>query len=276
MKVTINVNANKCKVCSKSVYPVDAQLNLDGTKFHKACARCEDCQSSLTLANFVKIESELGCTLLCKTHYANRMRETGGTIPGDEKFKKGLKSPTPSPLTSPTGSVAPPSFNSPASSAYATVPQPVTAPQAAAIPPPVRSVPVKTAQVTPVSASATTPAAPVAKNFVVTKKTVMPNEVNNTKPANYKSSCKTSNSWIKNSEAEEVAHQESSLLAFDHDVELKSNADESIVYPPNPPNYPPDPPKDEIADSSLSSQPVYIDPEAVMASNNEVSKIFIP
>ena len=28
----------KCKVCNKSIYAMDPQINLDGAKFHKSCA----------------------------------------------------------------------------------------------------------------------------------------------------------------------------------------------------------------------------------------------
>lgn len=34
----------KCKICTKAVYPMDPQINLDGSVFHKPCAKCEDCK----------------------------------------------------------------------------------------------------------------------------------------------------------------------------------------------------------------------------------------
>jgi hypothetical protein len=36
--------AAKCKICTKSVYANDPQINLDGSLFHKPCAKCEDCK----------------------------------------------------------------------------------------------------------------------------------------------------------------------------------------------------------------------------------------
>jgi hypothetical protein len=78
--------SKKCRVCNKSVYPNDPQINLDGTILHKPCAKCEDCQCQITLANFCKNETEGTFVLLCKTHYFKRFHE-GGSYLGGEKFQ---------------------------------------------------------------------------------------------------------------------------------------------------------------------------------------------
>ena len=72
-----------CKHCKKTVYPVDPQINLDGSVFHKSCAKCGDCQCQITLSNFSSNPDKT--LLLCKTHYLKRFKE-GGSYLGDEKF----------------------------------------------------------------------------------------------------------------------------------------------------------------------------------------------
>ena len=73
----------KCGLCSKSVYPNDAPLNLHSQLYHKGCAKCEDCKCQITLANFTKS----GDLLLCKTHYFERFN-VSGSYAGADKFKK--------------------------------------------------------------------------------------------------------------------------------------------------------------------------------------------
>ncbi len=77
----------KCHACNKTVYRMDPQINLDGVVFHKPCAKCEECQCQITLANFTKdYAKEKKITLLCKTHYASkRNREGGSTYMGVER-----------------------------------------------------------------------------------------------------------------------------------------------------------------------------------------------
>ena len=76
-----------CKVCTKSVYPMDPQVNLDGILLHKACAKCQDCNCQISLSNFTKNETKDNFTLLCKIHYFKRFRENGN-YPGAEQFQK--------------------------------------------------------------------------------------------------------------------------------------------------------------------------------------------
>ena len=74
----------KCKLCDKSVYPMDPQINLDGNIFHKPCAKCADCKCQITLSNFVfDVNSSL---LLCKTHHLKRFHESGSYL-GSEKYQ---------------------------------------------------------------------------------------------------------------------------------------------------------------------------------------------
>lgn len=78
-------STTSCKICAKSLYPNDPQLNVDGTLFHKTCAKCQDCDCQITLSNFAAINAE-EYVLLCKTHYNKRFSESGGSYPGGEKF----------------------------------------------------------------------------------------------------------------------------------------------------------------------------------------------
>jgi hypothetical protein len=75
--------AGKCAACTKTVYPNDSQISLDGSVYHKPCAKCADCNCQITLANFTKS----GTTLLCKTHYFKRFHEEGAYVGGD-KFSR--------------------------------------------------------------------------------------------------------------------------------------------------------------------------------------------
>lgn len=70
----------KCKACSGSVYPNDSQISLDGTVYHKSCAKCADCNCQISLSNFTKS----GDTLLCKIHYFKRFHEEGSYLGGDK------------------------------------------------------------------------------------------------------------------------------------------------------------------------------------------------
>ena len=63
------------QVCDKAVYRMDPYINLDGTIFHKPCAKCEDCNCQITISNFVKNEAVDHTVLLCKTHYLKRFKE---------------------------------------------------------------------------------------------------------------------------------------------------------------------------------------------------------
>jgi hypothetical protein len=76
----------KCKICTKAVYPMDPQINLDGVKLHKPCAKCQDCGCQITTSNFTKNETQDETVLLCKIHYFKRFHE-GGSYLGGEKFR---------------------------------------------------------------------------------------------------------------------------------------------------------------------------------------------
>eukprot|EP01038_Epipyxis_sp_PR26KG_P006422 gene6422-8839_t len=78
-------SAKKCKICVKTVYPMDPQINLDGSIFHKPCAKCADCNCQITISNFCKNESGEDTLLLCNVHYFKRFHE-GGAYLGGEKF----------------------------------------------------------------------------------------------------------------------------------------------------------------------------------------------
>jgi hypothetical protein len=38
----------KCGICSSTVYPVDPQINLNGSIYHKVCAKCVDCRCQVS------------------------------------------------------------------------------------------------------------------------------------------------------------------------------------------------------------------------------------
>mmetsp|Transcript_8752 Transcript_8752/g.13071 ORF Transcript_8752/g.13071 Transcript_8752/m.13071 type:complete len:154 (+) Transcript_8752:100-561(+) len=78
----------KCKMCDKSVFPMDPQINLDGDIIHNTCAKCEDCKGQITLSNFVKNSSPQSTLLLCKTHYMKRFHEQGQYLGGEKYGKK--------------------------------------------------------------------------------------------------------------------------------------------------------------------------------------------
>lgn len=78
--------STKCRVCTKALYPMDPQINIDGTKFHRSCAKCADCSCQITISNFTKSEVDGALTLLCKVHYFKRFKE-GGSYVGGEKFQ---------------------------------------------------------------------------------------------------------------------------------------------------------------------------------------------
>jgi len=75
--------SNRCAPCGKPVYFNDAQITLDGSKYHKECAKCQDCRCQITLRNFTKCDD----VLLCKTHYFKRFHEENSYMGGD-KFTK--------------------------------------------------------------------------------------------------------------------------------------------------------------------------------------------
>jgi len=94
----------------KSVYPMDPQINLDGTKLHKACAKCGDCGCQITISNFTKNESEDQTVLLCKIHYFKRFHEGGSYLGGDKfrvKSTRDLKLPGTLPSAAREGSPSP-------------------------------------------------------------------------------------------------------------------------------------------------------------------------
>ena len=54
---------------------MDPQIDLDGSKFHRHCAKCKDCNCQINLLNFNKSETPDLTFLLCKTHYFQRFNE---------------------------------------------------------------------------------------------------------------------------------------------------------------------------------------------------------
>jgi hypothetical protein len=80
--------SKKCVKCDKAVYPGDPQINLDGNLLHKKCAKCADCNGTITVGNFnMSKDSEGKVFLLCLTHYKARFAKTG-IYQGADKFQK--------------------------------------------------------------------------------------------------------------------------------------------------------------------------------------------
>jgi hypothetical protein len=135
--------AQKCRVCTKAVYPMDPQLNLDGKLFHKPCAKCADCQCQITVSNFAKGESGDQITLLCKTHYFKRFHEGGAYLGGDkyakqaprDKLSEGVAAAAASPLRS-SGESAGSANDFPGKSPAPVSPAPAPAPASAPAPEP--------------------------------------------------------------------------------------------------------------------------------------------
>ncbi|EQC38435.1 hypothetical protein SDRG_04144 [Saprolegnia diclina VS20] len=74
----------KCTACEKAVYFNDTQVKpKDGLVYHKACFKCHECASQLTIASY----TYFGEKLLCKTHYMMAFQTTN-SYGGDERFKK--------------------------------------------------------------------------------------------------------------------------------------------------------------------------------------------
>ncbi|KDO36535.1 hypothetical protein CISIN_1g034188mg [Citrus sinensis] len=71
----------KCKVCEKTVYPVE-QLSADGIVYHKSCFKCSHCKGTLKLSNYSSMEG----VLYCKPHFEQLFKESGN-------FNKNFQSP---------------------------------------------------------------------------------------------------------------------------------------------------------------------------------------
>ncbi|GJP52392.1 hypothetical protein CLOM_g11513 [Closterium sp. NIES-68] len=55
---------DKCKVCSKTVYPLE-KISVEGVTYHKQCFRCVHSNCSLTTSNYAALNG----SLYCKHHY---------------------------------------------------------------------------------------------------------------------------------------------------------------------------------------------------------------
>lgn len=121
---------------------MDPQINLDGSIFHKSCAKCQDCNCQITLSNFSLGKMVTGgVVMLCKTHYFKRFHE-GGSYLGEDKYqhKKGNYNPNFDGAVKPTVSSSVPAKDSPQAarppSVKITQPAPAVEPVASpAVPP---------------------------------------------------------------------------------------------------------------------------------------------
>eukprot|EP00005_Dracoamoeba_jomungandri_P001719 CAMPEP_0174253362 /NCGR_PEP_ID=MMETSP0439-20130205/2738_1 /TAXON_ID=0 /ORGANISM="Stereomyxa ramosa, Strain Chinc5" /LENGTH=370 /DNA_ID=CAMNT_0015334349 /DNA_START=24 /DNA_END=1136 /DNA_ORIENTATION=- len=71
------VQADKCKVCNQRVY-LNEKLSADGAIFHKACFRCNECNSVLKLGNYASLEGNY----YCKPHFKQLFKLKGNYAEG--------------------------------------------------------------------------------------------------------------------------------------------------------------------------------------------------
>lgn len=69
---------------------MDPHINLDGSMFHKPCAKCKDCNCQITLSNFNKHEMGIETYLLCKTHFFSRFNEVNESVNSCLDYVKNL------------------------------------------------------------------------------------------------------------------------------------------------------------------------------------------
>lgn len=80
--------SNKCKTCTKTVYPMEA-LRIDGQVFHKGCFRCKECSRTLSAGSYAGIYGEV----YCKPHFAQLFKSKGNYSEGFGKEKLATYSP---------------------------------------------------------------------------------------------------------------------------------------------------------------------------------------
>ncbi|KAK7845957.1 lim domain-containing protein wlim2a [Quercus suber] len=71
MAMSFTGTQQKCKVCEKTVYPVE-QLSADGL-YHKSCFKCSHCKGTLKLSNYSSMEG----VLYCKPHFEAALQGDG-------------------------------------------------------------------------------------------------------------------------------------------------------------------------------------------------------
>eukprot|EP00128_Syssomonas_multiformis_P001386 Colp12_sorted_trinity150504_noHs@21545 len=79
------VQSEKCTLCSQTVYPLE-KISVDGTVYHKACFRCEECKKMLSLGNYSAIAGKT----YCKPHFKQLFKLKGNYDEGfgNEQHKK--------------------------------------------------------------------------------------------------------------------------------------------------------------------------------------------
>ncbi|XP_038052838.1 protein-methionine sulfoxide oxidase mical2b-like isoform X2 [Patiria miniata] len=69
---TITTPNNRCKICQKTVYPME-KITADGFNYHKLCFRCTECNTLLSLGNFAQSKQ----FLYCKHHFKQLFKLKG-------------------------------------------------------------------------------------------------------------------------------------------------------------------------------------------------------
>lgn len=79
--------SNKCKICEKTAYPMEA-LTYDGQTYHKTCFKCLECGSRVSLSGVAMIQGDL----YCKNCFIQKFKVKGTYhIFGTHTMPKGLK-----------------------------------------------------------------------------------------------------------------------------------------------------------------------------------------
>ena len=71
---------NACHFCAKAVYAADPLLVLGRFKYHKICAKCDDCKTKITLFNCTapSLDGHLLCSVPFKARFQQEGRYRGG------------------------------------------------------------------------------------------------------------------------------------------------------------------------------------------------------
>ncbi|CAA0838769.1 LIM domain-containing protein WLIM2a [Striga hermonthica] len=64
---------DKCAVCTKTVYPLEKVVTMEGEFYHKSCFRCAHGGCFLTTSSYAALDG----VLYCKPHFAQLFKEKG-------------------------------------------------------------------------------------------------------------------------------------------------------------------------------------------------------
>jgi len=84
------VVVNKCKICDKTVYPME-ELLADNEHFHKSCFRCNQCNRTLSTGSYASLDG----AIFCKPHFLQLFKSKGNYEEGfgKERYKNKWNGP---------------------------------------------------------------------------------------------------------------------------------------------------------------------------------------